>query len=406
MTMASFPAEPGMKSASLAVAIVFTAYVAVVFGLGLYLFSLLAGEMKQTLGFGTGTIGTVTAAAQISFLIAAILCPRLSRRFGDAPVIIFAVLAAGAILAAVSAVGSAAIMTLWIGALGGCAALMIIPTVSVIARTVPLHQRSRVNGLISSGTAYGQFVAGWTAPLLVLDHGWRSVWLVLGIASVVVAIAGYMALKSLAPAALAREAEVTPRTDGSQTPLISRTNLLLWALLAASGMACGPWQNYLSTFLGEERGRSITFIGRLWSIVGFLGLFSGFTIGFLADRIGIRRALGLSFGLLALSALLVALPREPMALYVAALCFSLSFFAIYGLISAYISKSVAEDQVTRVFAGANICLGLGTAFGNLNAGYIIPGLTGSLVQVYFCIAIIAGLSAAAVALLPKEPGSL
>ncbi len=404
MALATLVEAKHRKRASVTVAIVFTAYMAVVFGLGLYLFSLLASEMRQTLGFGTQTIGAVTAAAQISFLIAAFLCPRLTKRFGEGRLIVVAVGVAGIILSAVSAVGSAMSMAILIGSLGACAAFMVIPTVGVISRAVDYQYRSRVNGLVSSGTAYGQFAAGSIAPWFVLDAGWRSVWLVLGIASIVIAIVGFAALKAFAPATFSNQTEGVSETKQharSDTPIFNRTNLIVWGLLAASGMACGPWQNYLSSFLGEENGLSISLIGQLWSIVGILGLFSGFAVGMLADRIGIKLALGCSYALLGVSALLVAVHSEVSLLYAAAICFGLSFFAVYGLIPAYITKTVAEEQATTVFAVANICLGFGTACGNLIGGYI-PELSGSLQQMYICVAIVAAAAALLVTVLPRE----
>lgn len=142
-------------------------------------------------------------------------------------------------------------------------------------------------------------------------------------------------------------------------------------------------------------------VGQLWSIVGFLGLFSGFAVGLLADRIGIKRALSLSYGLLAVSAVLVALQSKVGMLYAAAVFFGLSFFAVYGLIPAYITKTLDENKTTAVFAGANICLGVGTAFGKLGSGFI-PALTGSLEQVYLYIAAVAIAAALLVSVLPGE----
>ena len=49
----------------------------------------------------------------------------------------------------------------------------------------------------------------------------------------------------------------------------------------------------------------------------------------------------------------------------------------------------------------NICLGIGTAFGNLGSGYI-PVLTGSLQPIYFCIGVVAAGAAMLVFTLPRE----
>lgn len=193
--------------------------------------------MRQTVGFEAQTIGVVTAAAQIAFLVAAFVCSHLCKRFGEGRVIIAAVLVAGIILSMISAVDSSTSMVVLVGTLGATAAFM------VISRTVDFQYRSRVNGLVSGGTAYGQFAAGSIAPWLVLDTSWRTVWLVLGIASVLVAIVGFLALKAFAPASFsmeydARSDEKQPSQTGAS--IFTRTNFVVWTLLAASGMACGP----------------------------------------------------------------------------------------------------------------------------------------------------------------------
>lgn len=402
MDLASRDRHAPAEVTTYAVAIIFTAYMAVVFGFGLYLFSLLASDMRASLGFGYQTIGMITAAAQVSFLFAAVMCARLTKRFGDGQVIVFAVFLAGILLSVVPL----AEMVLWVAVtialLGACAALMVIPTVGVISKTVAFRNRSRVNGLISSGTAYGQFAAGLVAPWVMQSSDWRSVWLVIGLVSIGVALTGLIGLRFFAPTTFSKSAkDERPPRKVSSNSLFNRTNITLWALLAASGMACGPWQNFLATFLREERGYVIATLGQLWSMVGFLGLFSGFAMGLLADRIGIRRALALCYVLVGISAILVAVHGSIATLQAATICFGLSFFAVYGLIPGYITKSVPSAQATSVFAGANICLGLGTAFGNLTAG-TIPVLSGSLQHVYICISAVALIAAIGTLTLPDE----
>ncbi|MCV6574211.1 MAG: MFS transporter [Cohaesibacter sp.] len=404
MLLASESQNSSSKAAQITVAIVFTAYMAVVFGLGLYLFSLLASEMREDIGFGYQMIGLVTASAQVSFLIAAILCSRLVDLFGEGVVIVTAVIFASGLLSAMALAKDVTVMALLITVLGACAAFMVVPTVGVISRIIAFEYRARVNGLLSSGTAYGQLAAGAIAPLLVFEYGWRAVWLSLGLGALILSIFGALALKRLVPDVFTKshhQKQILKQRYVKITSLFSRTNLTLWALLGASGMACGPWQNYLSTFLSEEFGYSIDIVGGLWSIIGFLGLFSGFVMGSLADRIGIRQALVLSYGLVGLSAFLIVTHDNQTLLYMAAVCFGLAFFAVYGLIPAYISKTVSAKSAIPVFAVANICLGIGTALGNLGAGYS-PVLAGSFQQLYFGIMIITCLAAILTLTLPDE----
>ncbi|CAG9201653.1 Putative 3-hydroxyphenylpropionic transporter MhpT [Paraburkholderia tropica] len=369
---------------TISVAVVFTLFVAVVFGFGLYLFALVVPVMRQRLGFDYTAIGLVTGGAQTAYLVAALVCPRLVKRYGAGQVIVGAVVAAALLLLLVAQVQNVLSVGLALAGLGATAAFMMIPTVGAISETVPFDYRSRVNGLVSSGTAYGQFANGALVARLLPEHGWRSIWIVAGSASLVIALVGLLALRVFAPQVFVREAP--PRAEhrsasGGVWRLVTRPNVTVWMLLALSGMACGPWQNYLSSFLADERHHSLDIIGQVWSTIGVVGLFSGFAAGMAADKAGVRIALAFSFAALAGSGLLIAFHAEVWQLRAAAVCFGLSFYAIYGLIPAYISKTVDAMAATAVFAVANVLLGLGTTVGNVLGGHF-PGWLGSLNAVF------------------------
>ncbi|MBN3723655.1 MFS transporter [Burkholderia sp. Ac-20379] len=378
---------------TIGIAAVFTLYTAVVFGFGIYLFSLVVTVMRDNLGFAYGTIGIVTGAAQIAYLAAAFACPVLVGRFGGGQVAVAAVAAAALLLALMAGVRTVAQVGAILAGLGATAAFMMIPTVGVISRSVPFRYRSRVNGLVSSGTAYGQFANGMLVPWLLPGHGWRMVWIAAGAASLVIALAGCLMLRRVAPEAFGRAAAPEPASEAARPAngwrdIVTARNLTVWTLLALSGMVCGPWQNYLSSFLADERGRSLATIGQLWSIVGMLGLVSGFAAGMAADKAGVRISLALSYALLAGSALLIAFHAGTWQLQAAAVCFGLSFYAVYGLIPAYISKTADPATATTVFAIANVFLGVGATAGNLGGGYL-PRVSGSLQSVFVGAAMLA-----------------
>lgn len=386
------------------IAVVFTLFVAVVFGFGFYLFALVVAVMRESLGFAYAAIGTVTGGAQIAFLVAALLCPLLANRFGGGQVIVGGVTASALLLLLFSRVHDISEVGAVLAGLGAAAAFMVIPTIGVISRHVPFAYRSRVNALVSSGTAYGQFANGILVPWLLPAHGWRVVWLVTGSVALAITLSGVIVLRLLAAEVFVRE--IPPRTeykiaDGHRQRLVTSRNLTVWILLALSGMACGPWQNYLSSFLADERGRSLETIGRIWSIIGLLGLFSGFVAGMAADKIGVRISLALSYGALACSALLIAFNTGVWQLQMAAICFGLSFYAVYGLIPAYISKTADPRAATSIFAVANVFLGLGTTLGNVVGGYI-PAWYGSLQGAYIATSVVAGTGMILTTLLQDE----
>ncbi|HHD7476598.1 TPA: nitrate/nitrite transporter [Klebsiella oxytoca] len=366
------------------VAIVFTLFCSIVFGFGFYLFSLLSTVMRKSLGFEYATMGIITGAAQISFLIASLLCPSITHRFGTGRVIISGTAAAALLLMSLAAVQNTLQAGIVVTGLGITAAFMMIPTVDAVTQSVPSAFQSRVHGLISSGTAYGQLANGMIVPWLLPDHSWRLIWFTAGSASLLITAMGLVALKFMAPEIFVRNVPLN-KTSNVQpmgaSKIATVRNLMVWALLALCGMACGPWQNYLSSFLTTEHGQSLAVVGHLWSIIGALGLFSGFLAGVIADKVGIKFALILSYITLACSAFLVAVNSETWHLRASAICFGLSFYAVYGLIPAYISKTVDSRSGTKVFAIANVFLGLGTTFGNVVGGQI-PSWFGSLQGIF------------------------
>ncbi|KAA9000541.1 YbfB/YjiJ family MFS transporter [Affinibrenneria salicis] len=390
------------------VAVILTLYMAIVFGFGLYLFSVLVAYMRKSLDFDIPAVGIITGGAQVSYLMASLFCSHITRRFGGGHVIFVAAFTAGFLLILLSAVQDIWQTGTLLIALGSCAAMVVIPTVSVIGKVVPVVWQSSVNGLISSGTAYGQFATGLIVPFFIHNYDWRTVWMVIGAISVTVAIIGYILLRVLAADAFGPDArkncsEKQANPDKSQRfiPVAVPRNFLIWVLLALSGIACGPWQNYLASFLGNEQGFSISFIGQLWSIIGVTGLASGFAFGLLADRIGVRIALALSYGILLAAGVLVAIESGTMALRIAAVAFGLSFYAIYGLIPAYITKTSSPETSTAIFAVANVFLGIGTSFGNIGSGYFQSWL-GSFQGIYTGVAVIAVVGIILSLILPDE----
>ncbi|WP_459624025.1 MFS transporter [Burkholderia sp. 3C] len=378
---------------TIGIASVFTLFTAVAFGFGIYLFPLVVTVMRENLGLAYGTIGIVTGVAQIAYLSAAFACPVLVSRFGGGQVVVAAVATAALLLVFLAGVRTVFQVGAILAGLGATAAFMMIPTVGVISRSVPFRYRSRVNGLVSSGTAYGQFANGMLVPWLLPSHGWRTVWIAAGSASLVIALVGCLMLRRFAPDAFVRVAAPDLAREAARPAhgwrnIVTAQNMTVWTLLALSGMACGPWQNYLSSFLADERGRSLVMIGQLWSIIGMLGLVSGFAAGMAADKVGVRISLALSYATLAGSALLIAFHSETWQLQAAAVCFGLSFYAVYGLIPAYISKTADPASATTVFAIANVFLGVGTMAGNLGGGNV-PRVTGSLQGVFMVAAALA-----------------
>lgn len=412
MTTATADPKPTrMRGVALvALTLFMTSFIAATYGFGVYLFPVIMSDMRADLGFSYGDAGIITAGSQVGFLLAAFISGTLAPRVGGGRVIIASMVICFSALLLLHVAERTWVVGVLLFFLGGMAASAWTPMVEVCQRFIARRHRGKVLGLISSGTSYGVFINGLLAPYMVQNHHWRDTWLAVGAGTAVLTLAAAVFLGAYGvlarPPADANEEDaqglraLTAAGRRLRT-LLMRKTILIWSLMALNGFACISYQTYLSSYLRDELGYSVTLAGSLWTLIGFVGMGGGFAMGALADRITIRATLTITYALLAISSLIVLLHPNVATLYAASVTFGLAFYAIFGLCPAYISHTTTEKQSTVVFGIGNILLGLGSMLGNL-AGGSLKEFTGTFEWTYILVALAAVGSAALTAPLPNE----
>ncbi|MBI3900163.1 MAG: MFS transporter [Gammaproteobacteria bacterium] len=381
------PSTPDRPITAIEVTVLFTAFIAATYGFGIYLFSMLVPDMRQSLGFDYGVVGVITGTAQVGFLLFALASGLLAPVLGPKRVILFSVLICAVSLLALSVAPTTLVAGLLLTVLGACAASVWVPMVAVSQALIPPQHQGKALGFMSSGTAYGVFLNGLLVPWLVPQYGWRALWLVVGLVTSVLFVWAVLRLGTRENAA-SPAAAATPSSTGINTKqwrlLKQPTALALMAVMFLSALACAPMQNYLAPFLREELNLSIEVATRSWSVIGLVGMFSGIVIGALADRITIRWAMVLTYLILSLSALAIWQHGSVNLIYAGAAGFGLAFYAIYGLVPAYISVAFRGAGATTLSGVTNVLAGVGGVIGNLSGG-MTKQLFGSFSTVYFVI---------------------
>lgn len=392
--------------APIEVTLLFTAFIASAYGFGIYLFASLVAEMRAELAFGYANVGLATGVAQGGFLVASLLSGMLAPRIGAHRLILGAAAATAASLLLMSRLPVAepvlplvALLTV----MGAGAAAVWIPMVAITQTVIPERHRAKALGLMSSGTSYGVFLNGLIIPPLVGAYGWRSVWLAVGLIATLLLVTGFWRLR-----AVSQTVQVTPekRYSGGWRDLKRPLALTLVVTMFLNGFACMPFQTYLVPLLQEDLNQPLAFASRIWSIIGAIGMVSGFLLGVLADRISIKWAMVVTYGLLTAAAILVLalirfdLPVASTITIVGAL-FALAFYAIFGLVPAYISTTFSGASATMLFGLGNIALGLGGLIGNVVGGYAQEA-TGSFILIYGAIALASTLQIGLALATPNE----
>ena len=141
---------------------------------------------------------------------------------------------------------------------------------------------------------------------------------------------------------------------------------------------------YLSAYIRDELGLSVTLNGQVWSIIGIGGMVSGIAMGWLGDRIGTRRTLQITYLCAIIAALLALDHRTPVLFLAAAVFIAFGFIPMYGQVAGYIAKTLPSDEGTFIFGVANITHGVAGLLAAYFGG-VIKNSTGTFFWVYLII---------------------
>lgn len=399
--MTTLPQSSARPVDSVVLAVVLAGFVASTYGFGVYLFANLVVDMRRDIGFGYTTVGLITGGAQIGFLLFSSVTSVISRYVEGWKISLVSTLITSLALLGLSVSNNVWLSGALLILLGGCSASVYIPLAEIVAKGFSPGNRSRVMGLISSGTSYGVFINGLLVSFLTLQGGWRSIWLTAGLISLGLCALAWYLLRTMGTGGPSREGSVTL---DNRTPWLSRSLYLTWAIAFLNGMALLPFQTYLAPYLRDELGVSVQDAGFIWTTIGAVGMASGFLVGWIADKVGVRASLAMCFLSAGLAAAVVFGCNSLPLFYVAAFLFALAFYPIFGLVPSYIGQIVPVSRLTQAFGIANVLIGLGGVCGNFLGG-LSKDLTGSFSSVYWVVALLLFVQCMMVFMLGRPPVS-
>jgi len=390
-----------------AIVVLLTSLVAATYGFGIYLFAQLVPDMQASLGFEFSYVGSITASAQLGFLICALLAVWLTPKIGGGWMIV----ASGAVCALdlllIPLTDDILIIGVLLTLLAGTAATVFVPMVDVVARVTAYRYRGLAMGLVSSGTSYGVAINSLLVPLYSAPGEWRSVWWWVGLLTVAMAILVLLVFKKggllskVTPQSVPHKGVKLAQPTRRFT-LLKPWILMIWSMNFLIGFATFPFQTYLSSYLRTELGFDILFSAQVWAVIGFVGMFAGLVVGWLSDRTGLRAAMLLVYGCVITSALIFVVHPTGYWPLVAGGLFSTAFYPIFGLIPAYVSKLASSSAMAvSIFGVANVMQGSGGMLGNYGAG-LLANHNGSFAGVYATISAVGVLLIVLTLKLPKE----
>ncbi len=347
-----------------------------------YCFGVFLKPMVAEFGW---TIAMASGAYSVFFFdngLLGIVAGRLTDRFGPRIVMTVCGLFLGAGYLLVSQVNAAWQLYLCYGALIAVGASgAFVPSLATVSRWF-VKRRGMMTGVVLTGISTGTIIVPPLARWLISSYGWRDAYSILGL-TVLILIVLTAQLMKRDPGQMGLQPYGASETGESPDLGISGLSLRqatrtwqFWTLSAAFVCSRASIQFVLVHIVAHsiEIGVSAAIAVSVLTTVGALGIVGRVAMGSLADRIGNKRALTISFVLMSL-ALMWAIPaRELWTLYLFAGVFGFG----YGGSATLMSPTGAGLFGQR---SLGVILGIINFVGNIG-GTIGPVLAGRIFDVF------------------------
>ncbi len=246
----------------------------------------------------------------------------------------------------------------------GNGAASLTPVGVMVTRAFP-EKTGFANAVVFSGMGVGQLVMIAALAAVLVTIGWRSVFIWLG--------AAHMLLLPLVLAAIPGEPDAktraaTPARTGLSVAEAAHTRRF-WLLLLVYAV-CGFGDFFVSTHVvafAQDRGINALLAGNLLALMGLTGLLGVIAAGYWSDRAGPVWPAALCFLARAVVFALVMVDQSPLSVTIFALVFGLTFLITAPLTAVFVRDSFGTRNlgaltglITMVH---HVCGGIGAYIG-------------------------------------------
>jgi MFS family permease len=340
-------------------------------------------SMIDGLGLSYTQVGNLAAGNFIGYLVLAIVGGFLAARLGPRIVIglSLALMGITMILTGVAKTYGLALAMRTLTGLGNGGAF--VPAMALGSIWFAAKKRGLATGIVTAGIGIGFALSGLIVPPILSAHGaegWRYCWYYLGILVLILAGVAYGFIRN-------RPEDLGLRQLGSEASEVKSGGEKAWklewkkvyrvksvwhlgAVYLLFGFSYVIYINFFATYLVKEIGWTHSEAGRLFTFLGILSIFCGLLWGGISDIIGRKGGAALAYVALAVSYGVFALFRSPEALYVSAVFFGLTAWAIPTIMAAAAGDYVGPTLAPAGLGFITLFFGIGQAIGPAVGGFL------------------------------------
>jgi len=396
--------------------VVFTGMLGVLacLGLGRFAFGMLLPSIGESLNLTYSQMGLISTGNFLGYLLSALISGIIANRTGLRKLIYVALMLVGFTMILSSMAQGFLYLLIMYTLTGIGSGAANIPIVSLVSSWFTRKLRGRAAGFIVAGSGFAIIFSGSFIPFMNEyiegGEGWRSAWLVLGLMVIVIAFLCLFLLRDnplelgLKPAGYE---DNTASIRGSESVQTNQGIYRRWIIYYLGiiyfffGYTYVIYVTFIVTALVKERGLTEAAAGNLWSLIGFLSIFSGPLAGSLSDKCGRKTALICVFAFQMLAYLFVAAHLPETFIYLSIVFFGLVAWSIPAIMAATVADYTRAADTAAAFGLVTFIFGIGQITGPAVAGYMAD-ISGSFSTSFYMATAFSAFAILLSALLQKE----
>lgn len=256
-----------------------------------------------------------------------------------------------------------------------------------------VRNRGRITGIVKVGTGAGQFIIPFIASSLILRFGWRTSYLLIGGAGLVLLVSIAQLLKR-DPGQLGLAPDSGQDTSGNPPSFIGRGLSLqeairtrqFWTLCAVNLAIVFCLMSVMVHIVPYARDMRIPAVqaATILSMIGGVSMVGRFITGIWIDRIGSKKVMVFCFILLIAGLLWLQTAKEIWKFYLFASVYGIAHGGFFTAISPIVAEFFGIRAHGVLFGIVAFSGTVGGAMGPYLAGYIFDAMAGYSLAFWIC----------------------
>ncbi len=351
-------------------------------------------ELEAEFGWSRTMISGASSLSFVVMGVLAIVAGKLNDKIGPRILITASALCFGIGYGAMSRLQAPWELFLFYGLLAGIGySTHDVVTLSTITRWF-VRRRGAMTGVVKVGTGVGQLLVPVIAAALIAAFGWRNAAFIIGAASMLILLVVAQLMRrdprsmGQHPDGVAIEGARAPTGAGETGMSVAEAagTRQFWILCAAQLTIFFCLLTVMIHIVphATDLGIAPAVAATILSTIGGASIAGRLTIGMLADRLGGRRSLGVSFLILLASFLLLQSAETAWMLFLFALIYGFAHGGFFTVMSPTLAEFFGTGSHGVIFGIVLFCGTIGGAAGPLLAGTLFD-TTGSYETVFLIL---------------------